>query len=412
GMKKIHVCFDRDEAGEKGADHLIRLLEENLSEAAIYKITLPDRLPAGGDITDYFEKYDGNPDELMLDLPKLVKKKASVDSSKLQPIRIDELMQMQFSENEWVIEKIAPSQGITIISGAPASYKTWLLLEMAKCIAGGTEFLQKFKCKQSNVLIVDEENHPNLIKKRLESLGIQSDLPIHLLSQKNFIVTDENLVKQILEICRERDIGTVFMDSLVRINNAEENDASQMSKVFQSIKKLCQAGMTVILTHHERKETFVKSSAQNRLRGSSDISASADTHLSIRKDKDNPKKLIVEQAKNRYEMEMEPWEVDIKQEGNKISFAFAGAHNKEGRKKDEAKAIIANVLAENEEGLLRRELAAKLKELANIGGKSVREAVDEMIKGEIIVEKAGKGNEKRICLKDEQDPARNGELAL
>lgn len=395
-VEKIYICLDNDEAGKNGTDKLIKLFEENLPESVVYRIDLPDRMPVGGDITEYFEKYSGNPDELMRELPKLVSKKERVDFNKFQPIAIGELMKMEFSDKEWIIEKIVPCQGITIISGAPASYKTWLTLEAAKSIASGVDFLGKFKCKKSNVLIIDEENHLNLIKKRLDLLSVNPNLPIHLLSQKNFIVTDEKLIKQVIEICDANDIGVIIIDSLVRINNAEENDASQMSKVFQSIRKLCQSGRTVVLTHHERKESLFKSSAQSRLRGSSDISASIDAHLSITRDKENQHRLIVEQPKNRYETEMEPWEIEIKQEKDKISFSYLGAHSGDRSKKEEAKEIIKGILEESSDGLSKTEIALKVREVGSIGEKNIREGISMLMREGAVKEKQGDGNTK-IC---------------
>lgn len=65
----IYVAFDKDEAGEKGSERLISKLAENLPEACIYKITLPDRMTDGKDISDYFNLYSGNRDEFMCKLP-------------------------------------------------------------------------------------------------------------------------------------------------------------------------------------------------------------------------------------------------------------------------------------------------------------------------------------------------------
>jgi len=63
--KKIYICYDindKTEAGKKGAERVAKLLENNGNE--IYIITLPQELGEGGDITDYFVKLNGNPDDL------------------------------------------------------------------------------------------------------------------------------------------------------------------------------------------------------------------------------------------------------------------------------------------------------------------------------------------------------------
>ena len=53
-FEKIHVAFDKDEAGEKASKELIKKLEKELSETSIYKTTLPNRMTDGKDVTDYF----------------------------------------------------------------------------------------------------------------------------------------------------------------------------------------------------------------------------------------------------------------------------------------------------------------------------------------------------------------------
>jgi hypothetical protein len=62
--KKIYVCFDNDDAGKKGSDRLIKMLLEELRDTEIFKITLPNDVGIGGDITDYFTKLKGNSDDL------------------------------------------------------------------------------------------------------------------------------------------------------------------------------------------------------------------------------------------------------------------------------------------------------------------------------------------------------------
>ena len=93
-LKKVYVCFDKDEAGQKGAERLIPILEKSLPKAVIYGTTLPDRMIEGKDITDYFVKYNGNPDELIYQCAKRVAGKPSIDTSKFKPITIKEIVKI------------------------------------------------------------------------------------------------------------------------------------------------------------------------------------------------------------------------------------------------------------------------------------------------------------------------------
>lgn len=73
GIKKIYLCLDRDEEGEKGEEKIAGKLFELFPDVEVYKIAFPDRMTEGKDVTDYFTKYGGNPDEFMYRLPVRVK---------------------------------------------------------------------------------------------------------------------------------------------------------------------------------------------------------------------------------------------------------------------------------------------------------------------------------------------------
>lgn len=306
-----------------------------------------------------------------------------------QILTIETIMKMEFSENEWLVEKLVPFQGITIISGAPGSYKTWLIWQMAINIAEGSMFLEQFACSQSAILVIDEENHLRQVKKRLHKLSADATLPIHFLTQQDFSALDNDAVSEVIRICKKNDINTIFIDSLVRISNSDENNAQEMSRVFKAIKHFCQAGKTVIMTHHERKEGTNKGSAQARLRGSSDISAAIDCHLSIKKSQKSNKIISVEQPKLRIDEEIEPFVISVINEGDLVKFQYEGAPVNE--KVYEIKSLIFDILSqpENEAGLSKKVTIEKVRESMQIGEKAVKDTLDEFIKEGVILTKNG-----------------------
>ncbi len=321
-----------------------------------------------------------------------------------QALKLDKLLSMDFPAGKWVVDKLVPHEGITILSGAPATFKTWILLRMAIDIASGESFLGQFSCQQSNVLIIDEENNLRLLQERLRSMGVSQNLPIYFLSRKNFLVSSDVMLNSVLKTCKENDIGVVFIDSLVRINTSDENDSSQMSKVFKSISQFCRNEITVIITHHERKDGDMKSSAQNRLRGSSDISASVDAHISVRRDKNSKSKIIIEQAKLRGDIEMKPFEVFIKKIGDKTVFQYLGEPPEKISKSEASREKVLGVLEKEVDGLSRMEICARIKALTGVGEKSVKTSIDALIKDGVILEKQGAKNTKICVLAENQYP--------
>jgi len=89
--KKIYICYDindKTEAGKKGAERVAKLLENTGNE--IYIITLPQELGEGGDITDYFVKLNGNPDDLFGKYAKEYPEK--IDTSQFKPLSSQDLI--------------------------------------------------------------------------------------------------------------------------------------------------------------------------------------------------------------------------------------------------------------------------------------------------------------------------------
>jgi archaellum biogenesis ATPase FlaH len=324
-------------------------------------------------------------------------KEADLEDKGMKFLNLKELWSMVFPLSRWAVAQIVPSEGITIISGAPASYKTWLILNMAMNISKGEMFLGKFQCEQANVLMIDEENHLQLIKDRLLLLGADDSLPIHFLSQQDFLITDESRLKQVLTMCQKHDISVIFIDSLVRVNRADENDASKMSEVFRAIRSLCKAGKTVVLTHHEKKEGTFKLSPQSRMRGSSDIFASVDAHLAISRDRDDKAFLVLEQAKNRRDVEIVPFGVEVKKDNQKLWFEYKGEYAGKN-KKSEAREVILQMLEGYAEGMTRGDITKHVFEACQIGAKSCREAIDGLIEDKVINELPGVGNTKSCVL--------------
>lgn len=320
-------------------------------------------------------------------------------------VSVNDIMQMVFPDNAWLIEKLIPLNGITIVSGAPGSYKTWLIWQMAINIAEGSRFLEQFECEQSAILIIDEENQLSLVKKRLELLGASTELPIHFLNQQDFLATNSESVTEIIRICEKNSINTIFIDSLVRISNADENDAKQMSQVFRAIKHFCQAGKSVVMTHHERKEGTNKGSAQARLRGSSDISAAIDCHLSVRKGKENKKIITIEQPKLRMDEEMPPFTITvISEENGQVRFRYDGVTIDD--KTNELKDLILDILSdeENKQGLSVKEITERVRNSIQVGERAPSKVIKELIENGEIASKPGIKNEK-ICFLFEGEPS-------
>ncbi len=167
---------------------------------------------------------------------------------------IKDLMAKQYPAQKWLVDKLIPASGITILSAEPGSYKTYLLLEAALAVVSGRPLFGQFDTTKTGVLMIDMENGEALLQQRLRELGTpdNEDLPIYFASRREFTVDKENIELAILN-CKAYDVGLLMIDSLVRVHQGDENTAGDMAKVFEMLRQIADEGIAVLITHHNRK---------------------------------------------------------------------------------------------------------------------------------------------------------------
>lgn len=312
-----------------------------------------------------------------------------VKSALSSTLSLSELMSREYPESEWIVDRLIP-EGLTIMSAQPASFKTWLILRLALDVASGSKFIGAFDTKKVAVLMIDEENDPRLLQQRLKLLQGKHDLPIDLMMEKNFKVGTKDVINT-LKLCKERSIKLITIDSLVRIHDKNENDAVQMAQVFAELRRFTKAGISVLITHHNRKGGRGDSGSQE-MRGSSDILAAVDCHLSIERSRQD-NKITIHQNKVRFDQELEPVEVSISKEDDSVDLEFAGMLRPEKSKRAKLAELVHKVLSEvstlNQKKLLIEVERAGIK--TNI--KTLRAVLSDMLtKNELTMER-GKGSE-------------------
>ena len=317
------------------------------------------------------------------------------EEDKFVPLSLNMLMSKDFGEQEWLVEHLVPKGGITAVSGSPAAFKTWFALELAAMVSKGGILFDKFAASQTGVLFIDEENGERLLQQRLRKLMKVHDLPLFFLSYKNFRLSPKS-VSKVIEVVDDNNIGTVIFDSLIRIHGADENDASKMAAVFNMLKEFRKKNITVLFTHHNRKQGFFKGDLAQSMRGSSDILASVDSHLALeRKVKDDY--ITVTQTKNRLEPESKPFKLGIRSEEQSFEFEYLGEVDEAQTKKEDCQELIKDILSEQSEPMYKKQLFDSIKQTGtSIGYSTFKNAVIEMLKNKSLFERKGEGN-KTFC---------------
>lgn len=311
-----------------------------------------------------------------------------IQNSKI-PLSYDRLMSINFPPEQWVVEKLIPN-GLTILSAQPGSFKTWLLLDMALAVSQGQKFLGEFPTMKNGILIVDEENTASMLQTRLKMLGNFDGLNIHFFIEQGFKLTDE-VVARIIKTCHENNLSLVTFDSLVRINDKSENDATQMAEVFGQIRKITKADISVLVTHHNRKSGSDDNPSQ-AMRGSSDILASVDCHLALKR-VPSSNLLTLTQTKVRIAPEIDPFDIDVEYDENSMTFTYISSQTTVASIKTDAADSIVDVL-QGEVRMNQKQIAEALENNDKaLGMKTLRPVLSSLVSKGAITATRGKGRE-------------------
>lgn len=304
------------------------------------------------------------------------------------PVTISELISREFPPMNWVIRGLIPKGGITVISGNPASYKTFLECIWSKDIACGNNFVSRFETSKSGILFIDEENGAELLQKRFQLIGVPQDAPIYILPLSGFILNEETVL-EVINFCKKNIIEVVFIDSLIRIHDSDENSAREMAKVFRYLKELTKNGLTVICTHHNRKQGFLTNNPAQSMRGSSDILASVDCHLAVERN-EKEKKLIIRQTKLRHGLEIKPFQLNLIADETSFRLEYAGELDESKTALEEAKnAVLELFKTENKELCKKDVLDLLTKSGLSIGKNTANKAMDELSKDGYLNKRRG-----------------------
>jgi len=314
----------------------------------------------------------------------------------IKPISLGDLYKKEFPPEKWLVEDLVTLEGITLITGAPESFKSWIIFHIADCVANNKDFLSEFSVIQKNVLIVDEENPPQEVQSRFKKFGVVNTSQIYISSLAGIEVTTVAALESIRSFCKENDIELVIFDSLIRLHSGDENTSKDMSQVFRMMKILTTDGISVITTHHKGKGKE-SDNAFGNARGSSEIVAAHDSILSISRIDDGEKSIRIQQDKSRSGVKLPPFTVDVDISDNSCSLTYAESLGKKPSKSEKACELILIAL-ENNDGLSHKQIIKSLFGTSpnQISEKTIRNAIKALIREGKIKEGQGKGNTK-IC---------------
>ncbi len=190
-----------------------------------------------------------------------------------------------------IVEGIICEKSKLLIGAGSKSYKTWLTIHLATCIATGTPFLGR-KCLRRRVLYVNLELKPDTFIRRLQAitpaLGVELDPEwFHHLPLRGEMagIPPAEFVTRIIQIAKAKGCEVVVVDPLYKLNaGGDENSAGDQTLLFNELDRLTtDADATVILNDHFGKGNQSEKDPLDAVRGSSAKGGDVDAAMILRK---------------------------------------------------------------------------------------------------------------------------------
>lgn len=245
--------------------------------------------------------------------------------------RLDDLLRMALPPSEPLVTDLIGAGEAAIVAAEPNVGKTWLALELARCVAAGIPFLDRFPTVAGPTVYIDEESALRPLRARLEMMEIGNpvgDVPMHVASGLGIALDRPQGIAMLESVLTPIEPKLVIIDSLTRIHSASENDAGEMSRVLGAARRLSQKlGFAVVLVHHLRKRNVAAGNeGADRMRGSTELRAWPDCVMLLSEHAEDPNTLTLEVAKQRNRERLQPFAVrrEVDAEAGTVRLSYAG----------------------------------------------------------------------------------------
>jgi hypothetical protein len=190
---------------------------------------------------------------------------------------------------EWLIESIIPRRAFVALYAPPASFKSFIALDIAEAVATGRDWMGYRVPKKGAVLYIAGEGHGGM-GARVKACKIQNNSPdganLYVIrAQINIRSSQEDfdaLVAAINELIAEIDepLELIILDTLMRMSGGgfNENSSEDMGGFITQAGKIQAIYLCAMLLIHHSGKDITKG-----LRGHSSLLGAVDTELEIQR---------------------------------------------------------------------------------------------------------------------------------
>src|SRR5262245_38668597 len=174
------------------------------------------------------------------------------------------------------------------IIAPPKAGKSWLTDGLAAAVATGRHWLGLYATRRSDVLLIDNELHPETIAHRLPKVAAALDIPFAELAEHISVVPlrgrlqDLHALKPGLLAIERGRFGLVVVDAMYRVlpTGTDENDNAMMADLYNVVDSVADAlGASFAFVHHASKGDQSAKAVTDVGSGAGSLSRAADTHI-------------------------------------------------------------------------------------------------------------------------------------
>lgn len=208
-----------------------------------------------------------------------------------QPILLRQLLADHAALRPPLIQGLLRVGETANIIAAPKVGKSWLTLDLVVSMATGQRWLGTFDVFAGNVLLIDNELHPETLAMRLptvaEARGIRlEDIAdvvevIHLRGR----LCDLYQLEQELRVIPRGKFKLVVLDAFYRFlpKDTDENDNAAMAQLYNCIDRIAERlGCAIVLIHHASKGNQSGRGVTDVGSGAGAQSRAVDAHIVLR----------------------------------------------------------------------------------------------------------------------------------
>jgi RecA-family ATPase len=209
----------------------------------------------------------------------------------------DDLVKANVKPRYWYVSDMIADNCLSMIWGRAGSNKTWLMQNLAACMACGKVWLKRVLTNKTKVLYLDNEADDIEAHTRLKMVMKGMDLNEQETKdiKENFYywnpgiaLNEYKLIRAIRRKVKECGIKVVFVDSLIEFTSHDENSNRENSMFFAVLKRLQkEMGITFHIIHHQGKGSEIKKHDNDVGRGASQIVGCMRNVYELRVAKDN-----------------------------------------------------------------------------------------------------------------------------